>query len=143
MAWTKEQQREYYRQWAANNRDRLREHQRKWREANPEVARARVAVFNAARGAEYTARYREKNRAALAERHARRRALERKATPPWADAAETAAVYERAIAEGLQVDHVVPLQSKFVCGLHWHGNMRLLTKSKNASKSNRHWPDMP
>ena len=36
-----------------------------------------------------------------------------------------------------EVDHVVPLQSKFVCGLHCEANLQVITKSKNASKCNR------
>lgn len=42
-----------------------------------------------------------------------------------------------------EVDHIVPILSGVVCGLHWHGNMRVVTKAENASKGNRHWPDMP
>lgn len=41
------------------------------------------------------------------------------------------------------VDHVVPLISKLVCGLHAHTNVRVIPGRINASKSNRHWPDMP
>lgn len=42
-----------------------------------------------------------------------------------------------------EVDHIVPLQSDIVCGLHWEMNMQVITKSANIRKGNRYWPDMP
>lgn len=42
-----------------------------------------------------------------------------------------------------QVDHIVPLQSEFVCGLHNEFNLRVISQSENSSKKNRYWPDMP
>lgn len=41
------------------------------------------------------------------------------------------------------VDHIVPLNSKFVSGLTCVSNMDVLEKSANISKGNRTWPDMP
>lgn len=42
-----------------------------------------------------------------------------------------------------QVDHVIPIQSPVVCGLHWEGNLQVIPKLANVLKSNRFWPDMP
>lgn len=42
-----------------------------------------------------------------------------------------------------QVDHIVPLKSNFVCGLHNGFNLRILTEYENRKKGNRFWDDMP
>jgi len=41
------------------------------------------------------------------------------------------------------VDHIVPLKSPLVSGLHTEANLRLLPGAENRSKHNRFWPDMP
>ena len=69
------------------------------------------------------------------------------ATPMWATREPIAAIYKeaarrRAAGEDVVVDHIVPLSSKLVCGLHWHGNMQIITYAENARKSNNYWPDM-
>ena len=41
------------------------------------------------------------------------------------------------------VDHMVPLNSPLVCGLHWHSNLELMPRDVNNDKGNSYWPDMP
>lgn len=66
-----------------------------------------------------------------------------KAMPLWADNKEILEYYQSASKQGLEVDHIVPIKSGLVCGLHCIDNFQLLTRSENASKGNRYWPDMP
>ncbi len=40
------------------------------------------------------------------------------------------------------VDHIIPLNSPLVCGLHWWKNLTLTIQTENTKKGNSHWPDM-
>ena len=65
-----------------------------------------------------------------------RRDLVKRQMPTWADKASIGAIYREAKRRNLTVDHIVPLKGRRVSGLHVAANLRLLTRSENASKSN-------
>lgn len=79
----------------------------------------------------------------------RRRRREKRNTPKWADPTMTATMYieaahmTRETGELHVVDHIVPLDGKLVCGLHWHVNMRVIHWLENSKKGWGTWPDMP
>jgi len=89
------------------------------------------------------------NSGAVNEGTARRFASKLSATPSWSNAFFVAEAYDlakrRTLATGIpwQVDHIVPLRSKMVCGLHAHTNLAVIPKAENLAKGNRVWPDMP
>lgn len=84
---------------------------------------------------------------------AKRRAVKKKATPSWAsDEWESFLVKEIYHLATLRdkftkfkwhVDHIVPLQSDIVCGLHCSANLQILEASENLSKHNTWWENMP
>lgn len=142
----KEISRKSSRKFFENNPERRREISRAWYSRNIEAQRARIAE-NHVRFAERRLAYRkwyekqfpEKTRA----RSNKRRAIKARAIPIWADFDAIKAIYVEAQKCGLEVDHIVPLNSKYVSGLHCEANMQLLPRLENIRKGNRWWPDMP
>lgn len=106
------------------NRDKAKAYAKAWREANR-------ATWNVTRAAGQAKR------------------IAGAAFPKWADHSAIREVYARAafltevLGEPYQVDHIVPLRSSIVCGLHCEQNLRVIEACANRLKSNKHWPDMP
>jgi len=121
-------------------------------EPRREAERARGRAYYQAHREMLLAKYRKrakdnpaKDRARVAQYEARKI----RAMPAWADKEMIQNIYERAVALKLttgvshHVDHIVPLKSPKVCGLHVHYNLQILTAYQNQAKSNRTWPGMP
>lgn len=112
----------YWKLYREANKERLAGTYAEWAKANPEKINALVA---------------------------KRLAQKRRALPQWAntffmrEAYALAKLRERVVGGKWHVDHIVPLQSEIVCGLHVETNIRVIPAFDNQSKSNRHWPDMP
>lgn len=130
------------------NAEKIAAYRSAYQITNAETIRARSAKWsreNPGKIKEYVkANVHQKNT-----RTARRRANKLKATPEWADAFIISEAYKLAQMRGRatgvihHVDHVVPLQSRVVCGLHCEFNLRVIPRVENLSKNNRYWPDMP
>lgn len=110
------------RQYRLQNPEKWREKNSAWRKANPHKSRAKDARYRAAK---------------------------LQATPAWANKQRIEEFYFAAdflsMVTGMwyHVDHIVPLQSKLVRGLHWEGNLQVIPWIENIVKNNRYWPDMP
>ena len=80
--------------------------------------------------------YQEKNLNKFRLYEATRRAKQKQATPTWANLNEISNLYLNCPA-GFDVDHIIPINSKYVCGLHVENNLQYLPSSENKSKSNK------
>jgi hypothetical protein len=138
--------------WAGRNREKLMSASKRWRNRNPDKVRAGLAAWaekNRERKSELQSQYAKRHPHKINALIAKRKAAKLQATPLWANDTEIRRQYElakRLWAEtGVEhhVDHIVPLQSALVCGLHVESNLQVLTAFDNLSKNNKHWPDMP
>lgn len=77
---------------------------------------------------------------------ANRRARELNAIPKWFDELEELLckeIYQHCIDISKylnvphEVDHIIPLGNKQVCGLHYSKNLQIITRTENRKKSNK------
>jgi hypothetical protein len=120
-----EKSRQRARDYAAEHRVEASKRVKKWKQENPE--RARLNDLN-------------RDPVKLHSAKAKYRAARRQACPPWVDDAHMARIHEvyrlrREISERTgvvhEVDHIVPLQGKTVCGLHVWWNLRVIPREEN------------
>lgn len=117
--------------WYLVNKPKTRASARKWKEANKE------------KHYESLKRYRKNHPSKRNFLTAKYRSAKLDATPPWFEKDQIRIVYKKAKEWGFAVDHIVPLKSETVCGLHCWANLQLLDPMLNSKKGNKHWPDMP
>lgn len=145
-SWCHECHRERNREWYRENRKQHNKKAVDWRKANPEKAKEIWQAFHhrnkekrAAQHAEWAGRNRGKRNATSA----KRKAAKLRATPKWVNWGKVRAIYRQAkrlqdfTGVPMHVDHIVPLQGDNVCGLHWEGNLQILSASENIAKFNR------
>jgi len=75
-----------------------------------------------------------------------RKRRHREATPPWVTPEQKLAMRKlyliamqltKSTGERYVVDHIIPLLSEEVCGLHVPWNLRVITQAENLQKSNK------
>jgi len=111
--------------------------------ASVSLNKKKYAQKNIEKGRERSRKRRIENKDYYYQKCAERRAKKKKAIPLWFDKGAVSKVYAMASKYGFEVDHVVPITSEIVCGLHTWENLQLLNRSENAKKLNVFWPDMP
>lgn len=147
-----EKRREISQKWRLNNPEKQKNCEINYRKNNPEKRKKSSsdwATKNKASRKEYIKLYIRENKGIVNANTAMRRARKKQATPAWANPKKIKIEYDLAAwcskvtGEQYHVDHIVPLQSKLVCGLHWEGNLQVIPAFNNHSKNNRYWDDMP
>ena len=118
----KEEAKTRIKKWSQENPERKRQNDKAWVAANKDRAHSLKAKYRAAR---------------------------RQACPPWVDDEHMARIHEiyrlrREISDRTgvvhEVDHIVPLQGKIVCGLHVWWNLRVIPREENNRRP-RIWSD--
>lgn len=134
-----------------NNKEQLNAASSAWQKANPEKVSIRNKKYRSdpeklEKCSNAVAAWQKNNLAAVAASSAQRRAMKKQATPVWADKEMIDAIYHAAQLESKRqgqlvcVDHIYPLCSDWVCGLHVEENLGLLFSPDNIAKRNRQIP---
>ena len=107
------------------NKDKVIASKQRWLENNPEKRKEVSALFM------------KRNRPYYTQYSSLRTRKVQRAQPKWSNKDDLLDVYKEAEYLGLEVDHIIPITHKLVCGLHVWDNLQLLSRSENAKKSNR------
>jgi hypothetical protein len=116
--------------WAENNIDKRRKIANDW------VARNKEQHYKTCKN------WAENNKGKVLFYAGKRRATKLKATPKFANLKEIEKIYEQAAQMriaglNVEVDHIVPLISKQVCGLHVEWNLQIIDATANRKKGNK------
>lgn len=117
--------------WNDRNREHIAEYNLKWNEENKEHV------------AEYNRQYRKDNPGLDNYHCSLRRARIMQATPKWANLDKIKLIYEEArrltteTGEQYDVDHIYPLKSDTMCGLHVEDNLQIIPHVENCKKRNK------
>ncbi len=121
---------EYHHQRYLDNTEEYTKKANEWRRNNPErfleISRARDRRNQKQRNAALSAR----------------RAKQKNRTPAWADKKEIENFFKNCPV-GHHVDHIIPINSDFVSGLHVVENLRYVPENENMSKGNMIVDDLP
>lgn len=103
-----------------------------------DTAKARRTPEGMAYNREYMSRFGKTPKGRIWKRRgsSKRRAARRNAIPQWADMGKINE-FIGGCPPGFDVDHILPLAGKNVCGLHVLDNLQYLPKRDNNSKYNR------
>lgn len=129
-----------------NRREKVKDRKNEWYQENREMVINNAATRPAHVLREYRNAWKANNKTQVRADTKARRRKHREATPPWLtrkQKSEIRQLYQIAITmtqttgEQYVVDHIVPLRSNEVCGLHVPWNLRVITQEENLKKSNK------
>ena len=129
-----------------NKREDVKTAKNEWYENNKTQVINAAKLRPAFKLREYRNTWKENNKVQMRADTKARRRKHREATPPWLtrkQKTEIRQLYQIAITmtqttgEQYVVDHIIPLRSHEVCGLHVPWNLRVITQGENLKKSNK------
>lgn len=135
---------DYFREY--NKREDVKNKKNEWYEANKEQVIQAAATRPLEVKRVYQKAWKERNTVWVRADTKSRRRKHRLATPIWLtrqQKSEIRQLYQIAITmtkttgEQYVVDHIVPLRSEVVCGLHVPWNLRVIPRQENLLKSNK------
>ena len=139
-----EKRADYFREY--NKREDVKDRKNDWYLANKEQVIASAATRPPEVLRQYRNAWKENNKTQVRADTKARRRKHRLATPKWLSRkqkSEIRQIYQIAITmskttgEQYVVDHIVPLRSEHVCGLHVPWNLRVIPQQENLLKSNK------
>lgn len=117
-------------EYQEENKEIVNQRKLKWAKENPDKIK------------EATKKYNKNNKNKKAFYQSKRRAMKLQATPKWSESDRIQLIYEKAkwleSLTGIKyhIDHIVPLKSDKVCGLHVWSNLQILSVEDNCRKGN-------
>jgi hypothetical protein len=137
------------RAWYKNNKEAKLESNRKHYHKNIEQSREicrRKYRKNIERNRKLKRQWKIEHLDKINEYTAKRRASKKQAVALWANHGLIKQIYKECFEltkktnTQYHVDHIYPLKSDWLCGLHVETNLQILTETENTSKGNRTWP---
>lgn len=131
-------------EWRTKNPDRHKENRKRYYAENTDKELKQMSVWRSENKG-YSNEWRRLNLAKSRAAYSKRRAKQRTATPNWLSEDQIKQIeylYEVArdasllTGEPYEVDHIEPLVSDEVCGLHVPWNLQVLPRDLNRRKSN-------
>ena len=135
---------DYFREY--NKREDVKDRKNEWYEAHKDQVIQAAATRPPEVLRQYRNAWKENNKTQVRADTKARRRKHRLATPVWLtrqQKSEIRQLYQIAITmtkttgEQYVVDHIVPLRSEVVCGLHVPWNLRVIPRQENLLKSNK------
>lgn len=135
---------DYFRTY--NKREEVKDRKNAWYEANKEQVIQAAATRPLEVKRVYQKAWKDRNTIWVRADTKARRRKHREATPPWLSREQKAQIRElykiaitmtKTTGEQYVIDHIVPLRSDVVCGLHVPWNLRVITQEQNLLKSNK------
>lgn len=143
----KERHNELIKRWSKDNRARVNEIALNSQKASGYAANKKFKASNPDKISSFGKRWKAKNAHRVRAYLDKRKQFLKQAKPSWANDFFISEAYHlarlRTTLTGIpwQVDHIVPLVSDLVCGLHWEGNLQVITRTENATKNNKFTPE--